>query len=332
METAPNDHRLYSNRALCYLAVEDWARARDDAQYCARLRPDFKKAWLLLTKALWKMNRLEEASDQLQQGLLYLPGCSELLELQADFSREVAEKSFRTVSRSVSPVYTPTPSRNQTPTRGGNYMGPSPGKRPVSPPLVAAGGLAAQNRSPPSPGPAQTYAGPGRSPGTSSRSPGPSGQRDSNRPNLDASGTFHTGNFGAPTPVFAAGNKMNPSGPSHDPMTASFPASAQTMWAGANPGSATQRSNYSPGPATSGPGTARSGHSPGPSFGPGPDLNRSMDPSSPGLQSTRKTGSLKSMLESSSRSRGNTPPSRKPTPPPPPPKGSFTPPRGGVAA
>merc|ERR1719183_2449809 len=99
MESTPNDHRLYSNRALCYLAVEDWPKARDDAQYCARLRPDFKKAWLLLTKALWKLGRFEEANAQLQQGLQYLPGCSELMELQADFGSAVGEASFRTASR-----------------------------------------------------------------------------------------------------------------------------------------------------------------------------------------------------------------------------------------
>merc|ERR1719506_2210588 len=164
MESAPLDHRLYSNRALCYLAVENWQKAMEDAQYCARLRPDFKKAWLLLTKALWKMGRMEEASDQLQQGLRYLPGCNELLELQNDFAKDINDSTFRMASRSVSPVYTPPPSRNVTPPRNK----PSPGNRPVSPPLVAAGGLAAQNRGS---GAAQTYAGP------SSRSPGPSGNR-----------------------------------------------------------------------------------------------------------------------------------------------------------
>jgi len=116
MESAPNDHRLYSNRALCYLAVEEWEKAKGDSLYCARLRPDFKKAWLLLTKSLWKMGCMEEANEQLQQGLRHLPGCPELLELQVDFGREIADASFRQASRSVSPAYTPTPSRQQTPT------------------------------------------------------------------------------------------------------------------------------------------------------------------------------------------------------------------------
>lgn len=306
MESSPNDHRLFSNRALCFLAVEEWEKAKKDAQYCARLRPDFKKAWLLVTKALWKMGRMEEACDQLQQGLRYLPGCSDLLELQADFSRELGGASFRQASRSVSPAFTPPASRQQTPTR--NYSGTGPNNRPVSPPLLAAGGLAAQNRSQA----AATYGGP------SSVSPGPSINRSpaKNLPTLDASGTFHTGNFGAPTPVFAASSKMHPS---HDAMAKSFPASAHTMWAG-NSGNAGQRSSYSPGPSHAGVGGVRTAsHSPGPNFGAtaGPELGSS---ARAGSRDLRKSASLKGMLDSSSRSRGATPPSRSNTPPPPPPR------------
>lgn len=302
MESAPNDHRLYSNRALCYLAVEEWEKAKGDSLYCARLRPDFKKAWLLLTKSLWKMGCMEEANEQLQQGLRHLPGCPELLELQVDFGREIADASFRQASRSVSPAYTPTPSRQQTPTPSRQhtptrtYSGNTgPGHRPVSPRLMAAGGLAAQPRSP-APA-AATYAGP------SSRSPGPSANRSgtSNLPTLDAS--FQTGNFGAPTPMFAAG-KMPPS---HEAMAQSFPASAHTMWAG----NSNQRSSYSPGPANAGS-TRTTSHSPGPNLSStaGHDLGASAR-----MPQDRKSASLRGMLESSSRSRGPTPPSRNATPP-----------------
>lgn len=328
MESAPHDHRLYSNRALCYLAVEEWAKGRDDAAYCARLRPDFKKAWLLLTKACWKMGQMDEARNQLQQGLRYLPGCADLLELQADFSREVGEQSFgRMASRSVSPVYTPPPSRNPTPPRAGQSYAPSsaaaPGNRPVSPRLVAAGEFAAQSRA----AAAQTYGGP------TSRSPGPGGRHQPApppRPNMDlnASDTFQTGNFGAPTPVFAAGGGKPPP---NEAMAASFPAHAHSMWANAQQGNAGNRSAYSPGPSgqsaaaqTMSPGTARtSSHSPGPAFRPpppppptggAPDFGASTRADS---TSSRKksTSSLRGLLESSTKSRGNTPPSRGPTPP-----------------
>jgi len=317
MESAPQDHRLYSNRALCYLAVEDWGKARDDAQYCARLRPDFKKAWLLLTKALWKMGKMEEAGDQLQQGLRYLPGCPELIELQVDFSKEAGDMSFRTASRSVSPVYTPTQSRNNTPSRGATYAGGGPGSRPVSPRLVAAGLAAASGQSPG----AQTYAGP------SSRSPGPSSNRRGGGGDLklDGSGTFQTGNFGCATPAFAAtsGQKMPPS---HESGQASFPAAAHTMWAG-NAGNASHRSAYSPGPAAAGsartppppPSARKSSHSPGPAFGGQPNLGESTSRNGSLGPSAKRSTSLRGMMESSTRSRGPTPPpgggSRGPTPP-----------------
>lgn len=285
MQDAPNDHRLYSNRALCYLAVEDWGKARDDAQQCARLRPDFKKAWLLLTKALWKMGRVEEATVELQQGLRFLPGCAELMELQADFSREIGESSFK--SRSVSPVFTPVASRNGTPTRNQTYS-PGPGNRPSSPSLAsAAQNIIGQGRSP---GHATTYG------GHSSRSPGPARNRGGAVP-LDHSGTFQTGNFGAPTPSF-----QNP--PSHQAMNQSFPASVHSMWGAGN---ANQRQNYSPGPGGGGV-----------YYSAGPDLNSSSGREQSQGRSTSqgryaKSHSLKGMLETS---RGPTPPPRSGNTPP----------------
>lgn len=44
----PNDHRLFGNRALCYQAVEDWVKCREDAQRCVKLKSDYTKGWLLL--------------------------------------------------------------------------------------------------------------------------------------------------------------------------------------------------------------------------------------------------------------------------------------------
>lgn len=287
MESTPQDHRLYSNRALCYLAVEDWQKAREDAQYCARLRPDFKKGWLLLTKALYKLGKYEEASDQLQAGLRHLPGCSELLELQADFNKEVTDASFRSASRSVSPACTPPVSRQGTPSRGdrGDVSYRRSGSTPPPPPPPPK-----RNS-----GSSQTYAGPSTSPGPSARGP-----------TLDGSTTFPTGNFGAPTPSFA--------GRTAGAMPSSFPEDAS------------HRSGHSPGPSMPGtqPGTARTGtqpptarssHSPGPARArtpPGPDLGASggRERSS----SLRKSTSLKGMLDSSLK-RDKTPPSRGATPP-----------------
>mmetsp|Transcript_83252 Transcript_83252/g.156672 ORF Transcript_83252/g.156672 Transcript_83252/m.156672 type:complete len:439 (+) Transcript_83252:49-1365(+) len=293
MELAPSDHRLYSNRALCYLAVEDYHRAFEDARRCTHLRPDFKKGWLLAAKALWKLDRQTDALNEIQIGLRHLPGCAELLELDRSLARDGSGDVFAGASRSVSPALsgrggtTPPPQRSnsRSPVSGRPVSGQS---RPVSPPLVAAG-TAATRRSGSSPGPgiAQTYAGPSRSPGL----------------NLDASGTFNTGNFGAPTPSFAAGR------PPADAMKSSFPAFASAMWAGQPP----NNKSHSPGPL-SGRSTGSQTYG-GTSRSPGPDLSaRSGGTSrSPG-PAIRKSTSLRGMLESSQK--GPTPPhSRGPTPP-----------------
>lgn len=302
MESAPNDHRLYSNRALCYLAVEEWEKAKGDSLYCARLRPDFKKAWLLLTKSLWKMGCMEEANEQLQQGLRHLPGCPELLELQVDFGREIADASFRQASRSVSPAYTPTPSRQQTPTpsrhthrpgltveiqdqatdlsvRGSWLLEVLPLSLGLLPLLLPR--MLAHRR----------------------------GRRDLLRI-VVARATY---------PLWMPVSKREISGllhpcsqlarcpPSHEAMAQSFPASAHTMWAG----NSNQRSSYSPGPANAGS-TRTTSHSPGPNLSStaGHDLGASAR-----MPQDRKSASLRGMLESSSRSRGPTPPSRNATPP-----------------
>lgn len=284
LEIMPNDHRLYSNRALCYMAVEDWGRCREDAQICIRLRPDFMKGYFLLVKALWSLGMQNEAFQELQNGLHAIPGSKDLLDLQA--SLVAGQDGGRSPSgHSVSPACTPPVSRSNTPTRlYSQTVQPNPeslrranssrspiGQRPVSPPLMAAGAVSTGgSRSGRSPGPpgAQTFGGcggpsllPTGSGGSkSSRSPGARSRQGGEHPpppprppgvaagglglqSLDGSFTVGTGNFGAPTPSFAAGQ-------------ASFPPSASAMWGDADQ----SRGSYSPGP------NRVKSTSPGPSF------------------------------------------------------------------
>ncbi|CAE7246590.1 CRP1 [Symbiodinium sp. CCMP2456] len=79
----PNDHRLFGNRALCYQAVEDWVKCREDAQHCVKLKSDYTKGWLLLVKATWELGHHHEAMQELQNGLRSIPGSRELMDLQA---------------------------------------------------------------------------------------------------------------------------------------------------------------------------------------------------------------------------------------------------------
>eukprot|EP00404_Azadinium_spinosum_P004805 CAMPEP_0180470412 /NCGR_PEP_ID=MMETSP1036_2-20121128/28570_1 /TAXON_ID=632150 /ORGANISM="Azadinium spinosum, Strain 3D9" /LENGTH=447 /DNA_ID=CAMNT_0022477541 /DNA_START=142 /DNA_END=1482 /DNA_ORIENTATION=- len=307
-ELSPYDHRLFSNRSLCYSAVEDWPRSRDDALQCTKLRPDFMKGWFLLSKALWNMGHAVEAQRELQNGLAAIPGCRELLELQGDISRGSLGEGTQRLDHSVSPAA----SRGPTP----------PGSRPVSPPLVAAGLAAAGGRQGRSPGPpspasppnvgARTYAGPqssSRSPGAASRLPCPP-SRGGPPVNLDASMSCLTGNFGAPTPNFASG------------MPPPHMANQQSYMP---VGSSTARSGHSPGPSFAqtygGPGMGGQSTSPGPSARggpPGPDFfgntvggnasSRNVSPISPGTSPIlRKSTSLRGLAETSgNRSRGPT--------------------------
>ena len=48
----PYDHSLYSNRALCFLELGAFEKARLDAEECTKLRPDFLKGHLRLARAL----------------------------------------------------------------------------------------------------------------------------------------------------------------------------------------------------------------------------------------------------------------------------------------
>ncbi|CAE8650790.1 unnamed protein product, partial [Polarella glacialis] len=165
VDLMPHDHRLFSNRALCYFAVEDWGRCREDAARCTRLRPDFMKGWYLLVKALWQMGSKDEALQELINGLATIPGCRDLLDLQASLAGSKESGSMYAASRSVSPVVTPSVSRAPTPPPGTStlpYMAvrrpaassrsPGPGQRPVSPALLAAGSDVGGSRSGRSPG------------------------------------------------------------------------------------------------------------------------------------------------------------------------------------
>lgn len=270
---APSDHRCYSNRSLCYVAVEDWARARSDAETCTKLRPDFMKGWFLLTKSLSHLGLAADAQRELQNGLIAIPGSKELMELETDLQMDrLSESSLnRSGSRSVSPVHTPPASNGPTP----------PPSRPVSAtylPKTAS----------------QTYA------GHSSRSPGPSvrgsytpprGGRSPQIPNLDGSMTCGTGNFGMPTPTFAdggaAGLRSARSAYSPGPSSVAAGVGFAQTYGGPPPVSVSR----SPGQSSRSPGPLGRGT-------PGPDLANGRG-ESPAL---RKSSSLRRLAESSYRS------------------------------
>lgn len=126
LQLSPQDHRIKSNRALCYSALKDWSRCREDASFVVSIKPDFMKGWFLLVKALWREGNPVAAQRQLELGLDTLPGCPELLALQEEMAPDLlgAAGSHQRLphvrsgrSRNVSPTCTPGQSRSASGTR-----------------------------------------------------------------------------------------------------------------------------------------------------------------------------------------------------------------------
>ena len=65
----PYDHSLYSNRALCFLELGAFEKARLDAEECTKIRPDFLKGHLRLARALRLLGACEEAIKACKAGL-----------------------------------------------------------------------------------------------------------------------------------------------------------------------------------------------------------------------------------------------------------------------
>eukprot|EP00930_Biecheleria_cincta_P086949 TRINITY_DN76202_c0_g1_i1.p1 TRINITY_DN76202_c0_g1~~TRINITY_DN76202_c0_g1_i1.p1 ORF type:complete len:384 (-),score=41.58 TRINITY_DN76202_c0_g1_i1:37-1188(-) len=126
LRLTPQDHRILSNRALCYSALKDWSRCREDASFVVRIKPDFMKGWFLLVKALWREGDPVAAQRKLELGLDTLPGCPALLALQEEIAPDLSEASGshqrlphvrQGRSRNVSPTCTPGQSRSASVTR-----------------------------------------------------------------------------------------------------------------------------------------------------------------------------------------------------------------------
>ena len=65
----PYDHSLYSNRALCFLELGAFEKARLDAEECTKLRPDFLKGHLRLARALRLLGCCDKALEACRAGL-----------------------------------------------------------------------------------------------------------------------------------------------------------------------------------------------------------------------------------------------------------------------
>jgi len=89
---APDDLGLLTNRALCYMALGDWARCRDDARRTTRLKRDHLKGWILLARALAKDSSVAAAKSALAEAFEILPNNPDLLKVHAELAPLFAEE------------------------------------------------------------------------------------------------------------------------------------------------------------------------------------------------------------------------------------------------
>ena len=64
-----SDPHLYTNRALCYLKLEEWTKATDDCQVAIQLNPSHIKAHFYLGQAQLQLEDYESAVESLQTGV-----------------------------------------------------------------------------------------------------------------------------------------------------------------------------------------------------------------------------------------------------------------------
>jgi len=88
LRLAPQQHQLWSNRALCRGRLRDWEGCRGDALQAVLLVPESGKAWFWLVKAIWRLDGSAAAQRQLQRGLEALPADVDLLKLQEELRAE----------------------------------------------------------------------------------------------------------------------------------------------------------------------------------------------------------------------------------------------------
>jgi len=61
----PENHLLYSNRAMTYIQIKDWENALHDANKCTELAPDFAKGHYRKGIVLTELKKKPEAIDAL---------------------------------------------------------------------------------------------------------------------------------------------------------------------------------------------------------------------------------------------------------------------------
>lgn len=133
LQLTPENHRLWSNRALCHAALKQWDQCREDGLRSTQLKSDFAKGWFLVAKAMWKEGSRTAALKQIEVALRLVSQPEDLLALQDSILREVEAGPSRSSSKTSGPglVLPQMPSRSVSP-----CATPTPGSRVATPPPV----------------------------------------------------------------------------------------------------------------------------------------------------------------------------------------------------
>jgi len=76
----PNDHKLYSNRAACYMKLGAFMEAKSDADKCIAMDPKFPKGYTRKGAVQFFMKEYDKAIKTYEEGLKHDPENSELQE------------------------------------------------------------------------------------------------------------------------------------------------------------------------------------------------------------------------------------------------------------
>lgn len=87
----PEDYRLWNHRAICHMALGEWQCVLEDACRARDLCPSDPRNWTLCVRALCEEGGRDLAVRVLRRALRTLPGCAELLAMQAELSLHTSE-------------------------------------------------------------------------------------------------------------------------------------------------------------------------------------------------------------------------------------------------
>lgn len=99
LEYYPNDPATYSNRALAYLNLKEFARVIDDSNAAIKLKDDYLKAYHRRGKAYLSLNKIELAIRDFQYILEKEPNNKDAMQLLKNARGKLDSKLSSTASK-----------------------------------------------------------------------------------------------------------------------------------------------------------------------------------------------------------------------------------------